>query len=211
DPTEPPQVLFNLASQGYKLPPPPRDDGSDVEMHSISDNDGEGIDVKLTHLWRQFILDVTAKSPNMKKATAPSYLKLSPDDRAKITDALYKDMNFGELFVSCRYKYAGRDEFEKAFNYFFTPPGTLVAEGIQNYTNCKYWPKWQEYSAGPKTTSKAMHSALRELFMSLDWIPQAASDKMWNTSTKNTRDFTVLPVGHQGPAPRLLVRKTPIW
>lgn len=74
--------LFNLAEQGVALAPPTFDDASDVEDRpSTPDAEPQGIDAQISQLWRQFVVDVTSKSPNPRGSANSSYLKLDENER----------------------------------------------------------------------------------------------------------------------------------
>ena len=78
----PPATLFHLRVRGVELLPPAREEGSDSDMEVDPDKE-EGdrneinIDEQLTKLWHQFILDVTEKVPNRKRADEDGYCVLS--------------------------------------------------------------------------------------------------------------------------------------
>ncbi|THU76659.1 hypothetical protein K435DRAFT_878887 [Dendrothele bispora CBS 962.96] len=216
DPSDPPELLFDLAARGHQLPPPAVDDGSDREQDSDDDDfrDTEGnIDVRMTNLWHQFILDITNKSPNQSGATSPSYLKLSRSERTEATDAIYRNNKLSDIFRACTYKIGTRQEWERAFNSLFPPRGKKFAPGTQNYPQCIYWRLWNDWTAtADEETVDAMRKALKKKVSELSWIPNAYADRLWNTSTpKNPYSFTRLPPGTTGAAPQILCRRAPQW
>ncbi|GLB39488.1 hypothetical protein LshimejAT787_0606500 [Lyophyllum shimeji] len=74
--------LFDLGAQGNTTIPPEVDDGSDLEDMSPppADSNPTANDF-LSRVWRQFVVDVKAKSPNPRGNTNPSYLKLTTAER----------------------------------------------------------------------------------------------------------------------------------
>ncbi len=84
---EPQQLLFELAAQGYQLPPPAIDNGSDMDVDSEVEEDNqadESIDEVLTKIWRCFLCDLLKKSPNPKSAQLASYCCLTKIARNRV-------------------------------------------------------------------------------------------------------------------------------
>jgi len=204
-------VIFNLAASGHKLPPPAVDSGSDMEV-DVEDDQGEvgGIDAQVTHLWRQFLLDVAAKSPNARGATNPSYLTASKVTRLFGKEDLYMINKLSDIFIACAYKVGDFEDWKCAFDHLFPPRGEETSGSVQNYTNCQYYLKWKRIAenAEQATVSAIRREIWKKLFK-LAWIPHACQDKMWVTSQK--KGFTRLPPGTAGPAPRFIVKSEPEW
>ena len=84
--------LFTLGARGHVLPPPTLDDGSDIDDWDSPPPEqpapGQSIDSLLSNVWRQFIIDITGKSPNPKGITNPSYLLLTDVQRQSATEGL---------------------------------------------------------------------------------------------------------------------------
>ncbi|KAK7458684.1 hypothetical protein VKT23_009683 [Stygiomarasmius scandens] len=216
DPENEPK-LFNLAAMGHVIPPPPVDDGSDIEVdprQAERDFDVEGdIDAKLTNLWHQFIQDVITKSPNMAGDTRPSYLKLSRVERQQAGEALFKERNLGQIFRACQWRVGSVKAWNTAFTHCFPPPEREVKGKRQNYQGCLYFKIWMDYvnSRGCDLgTAWAMHKALKTRFLSLFWFPSAQVDKLWSTS-RTPPGYTRFPPNTGGPAPQLLVVSAPDW
>jgi hypothetical protein len=82
---EPQQTIFELAAQGYQLPPRAIDNGSEIEVDSEEEDLGiENIDAVVTNIWRSFLCDLLTKSPNPKGALLPSYCRLPSAARSQV-------------------------------------------------------------------------------------------------------------------------------
>ncbi|KAK7433539.1 hypothetical protein VKT23_020741 [Stygiomarasmius scandens] len=209
--------LFNLASAGHVIPPPPVDEGSDREddpRQAVEDFDVEGdIDTKLTNLWHQFIQDVITKSPNMAGDTRPSYLKLSRVERQQVGEELFKEKNFAKIFRACQWKIGSVKAWNTAFSHCFPPPGAEIRGKRQNYSACVYARIWMDYINGrgcDTATAWAMHRALKQRFLTLYWFPSAQVDKLWSTS-RTPPGYTRLPPNTEGPGPQVIVTSRPLW
>ena len=62
------------------------DDGSDME--DVEEESSDGIDVRLTKLWRQFLVDIALKTPVPRGTSSYSYLKLTLAERQEVTEEL---------------------------------------------------------------------------------------------------------------------------
>ncbi|KAF8871326.1 hypothetical protein BD779DRAFT_1478302 [Infundibulicybe gibba] len=209
---EPQPSLFNLSEQGHSLPPPEVDSGSDVEEEADERQAPAGdIDSEITQLWRQFLIDIANKTPNPRGATNGSYLKISTAERLAVTEELYMNDRLSDMWSACQYRISSQKQWETAFDYLFPPPGTQISERVQNYRQCTYFGKWQGISSlSDPATSTAIRNQLREKVFALNWIPHASQDKLWPTSVGMT-GFVRLPHGSTGAAPRILVKKEPLW
>ncbi|KAF9443967.1 hypothetical protein P691DRAFT_631072, partial [Macrolepiota fuliginosa MF-IS2] len=87
------QKLFNLGALGHTLPSPVLDNDSDLEDRPSPppDNDSRDLDTMLSALWRQFVSDLTSKSPNPHGRTNPSYLKLTDVQRQSGSEDPYQN------------------------------------------------------------------------------------------------------------------------
>jgi hypothetical protein len=208
----PEPVAFHLAERGLRLPSPPVDDGSDNEGPARHTNGTGDIDEEVTHIWRQFLVDVIIKSPNPKRAGRDSYCRLTHDERLLVHEALYENRNLSEVWNACQWRVAGLDEWRRAFNNMFPPAGHETNARVQNYLQCQYYLKWKETCArADPQTSEAIRRAIKEKVFSLNWIPDAAQDKMWQTKEAVNGRFTRFPPDTKGPAPRVIFRKRPRW
>jgi hypothetical protein len=202
-------ALFNLAGKGYALPPPPKDDGSDAETES-EDNPNNDIDLDISQLWRQFLIDMAIKTPVARGAASPSYLKLSANARASVGEDFYQIVTLSDIWRSCQYKVASLDDWNTAFNHLFPPYDHKTSAKAQNYRQCKYYLKWKEICAtADETTVAGIRRQLKKKMNTLVWIPHACQDKLWPTATNHK--FTRLPPNSTGPAPRILIKRTPTW
>ncbi|KAJ3924830.1 MAG: hypothetical protein NXY57DRAFT_1044611 [Lentinula lateritia] len=205
-----PGSQFNLESRGYALPPPPADDGSDKEC----ENEEEGnLDAKLTSIWFQFLLDMADRSPAPKRSSSASYLKLTSAQRQHAGEELYMNLKLSDVWTAVRWKLGTPSEFQTAFGNLFPEKDHETQPKVQNYTQCRYYMEWKTICAsGDAKTITAARQELWRKVLRLQWIPQAASDKMWNTQQPKRQDASVrFPPDSEGPAPRILCRRKPTW
>jgi hypothetical protein len=112
----PKPVMFHLAERGLRLPSPPVDDGSDNEGLARHTNSTGDINKEVTHIWRQFLVDVIIKSPNPKRAGRDLSCRLTHNKWLLVHEALYENRNLLEVWNTCQWWVAGLDEWRRAFN-----------------------------------------------------------------------------------------------
>jgi hypothetical protein len=204
-------ILFDLTSKGYKLPDAVVDEGSDQEVGSNGEpsnqgpDDDDSVDTKLSKLWRQFLVDLTAKAPNPKNANSPSYCKLTPEQRLTVDDNVHKNKKLSDYWVDCQWKVATQSEWTLIFNRLWPDKGNVLFGSVQNYPSTAYYIDWTKLtSESDHQTVSAMREDIREMFDSLFWLPHAQTDRIWHTK--------VMPgfkrsngVNESKPAPRILI------
>lgn len=225
---------FNLARLGHALEAKPIDAGSDIEDSDDEDfDDGclteleqqrrqlhaippgqRTIDMELTQAWRQFLFDLTARSPNQKGAANPSYCKLSKKERATVSEATYKNYVLSDYFIDVRYKLASPKDWEAAFDNLWPKADSKLYGKAQNYRQCQYLKDWKNLvrrSEAKPGTIRAMRKVLRKKFDTLYWVPFAQRERMW--STKFDRRFIKISGKPEGnPAPMVLINGLdPSW
>ncbi|KAJ3494269.1 hypothetical protein NLJ89_g10846 [Agrocybe chaxingu] len=191
--------------------PPARDDGSDLDS---DDNDNpnnlteppQPVDIALTALWRQFLLDITLKAPNIKSARSPPYCRLSPSERLLVNAQTYMDPNLASYFLACQWKVATDESWNRIFYNLFPDEKDVRAGHVQNYEQTNYFPAWARLMAQAESSNdiKKMRKLLKEKFDTLYWMPHAQKDRIWRTSTD--ANFSRLG-GVAGTAgPQILIR-----
>jgi hypothetical protein len=201
--------LFNLAEQGYRLPSPTVDEGSDLEAEETEPTGN--IDAEVSKMWRQFLIDMALKTPNPRGATVTSYFTLSRKDRRAVGEEVYQNPKLSDMWNACQYKVASNEDWKLAFNHLFPPFGHQTSQNVQNYTQCIYYTKWAEIRAtADESAVAAIRQQLLKKLYTLVWIPHAVQDKMWPTS-QTAPGFSRLPPNTTGPAPRILIRGKPEW
>jgi hypothetical protein len=129
--------LFNLEAQGHSLPSPVIDDGSDVDDRPPTP-EPPTVDGFLSTLFRQFMIDLTMKSPNPRGITNPSYMKLTNEERQKLREDIYQSLVLSDTFTAVAYRNASAADWERAFKWLFPMPGYKTTDGVQNYPGCPY-------------------------------------------------------------------------
>lgn len=198
-----PQKIFDLAGRGITIPTVPRDDGSDVESDIVEDTRSTpeaDIDVRVTDLWRQFLVDISAKAPNRKAATEASYCVLTREQRAAVNEETYRNLRLRDYFRNCQYRTATPVEWKAAFNRFW-PVKPFVMQGTQNFGSVRYYSSWGDLvvqlghlGAPGKVILKSIRRDLQAHFSTLHWIPNVQSDRIWYTKS-NTPVSGLCPTG----------------
>ena len=180
-PPEEDHADFDVSSRGVEFLEPVRDPGSDIEDAPIDDLDANtNIDMTLSHLWRQFLLDITAKAPNQKGADKPSYCKLSLEERLAVTDATYKNETLSDYFLDCQWKIPTSREWTMIFDRFW--PKEVGYITAQNYKQTSYFPEWiRRLNDMDERDVPTVREAIKEKFDKLYWLPFAQTDRIWGT------------------------------
>lgn len=210
--------LFNLAAKGHTLPPS-ADDGSDMDDQSSSRSASPAptIDSFLSDLWRQFVIDLTGKSPNPRGATNPAYVKLTGVQRREAKEDIYKNPTLSDVFHAVAYRSASREDWMRAFKWLFPKPGHKTTTATQNYPTCPYFRTWMSFIDDPKHDEVLIKDVRQEIWKRLrewSWIPDAQQDKMWPTGSLAAFTRWPQPNGPiNRPAPRILLREgmTPLF
>lgn len=203
--------LFNLSDRGYQLPPPIRDNGSDVEDDEPeADDEALDIDTKLTTLWRQFLVDLTAKAPNRKGANQGSYCRLTKPQRDRVNDATYQNLRLREYFFHCQFKTGTKGDWDEAFNKYWPEKGKVLVGNPQNLPSMRYyldWSRWlTEIQDDQAHIITVMRKDLKKLFITLKWIPHITSDRVWYTKEDTGSSFQRFPDSEIKNGPRILIR-----
>lgn len=210
------RILFRLEEKGFKLAPPVVDAGSDLDSE---DGDNEvfppmtSLNEATTRIWRQFLLDITNKSPNPRSYTQPSYCKLTDGEREMVNETTYKNNVLSDYFWDCQWKIGTVKHWETSFNHLFPDKGGIAAKlkgNVQNYKNCQYLSDWARLmESADDRTIQITKRAFKKLFDRLYWIPHAVADRIWWTRVGD--GFTNTNEEGQA-APRILVRcHPPVW
>ncbi|KAF8876432.1 hypothetical protein CPB84DRAFT_1882868 [Gymnopilus junonius] len=99
-----------------------RDPGSDLKNNNNVGNMPDepiSVDILLTCLWHQFLLNLTVKAPNQKGVHKPSYCILTAEQCLSITEATYQNMTLSDYFLDCQWKITSDKEWTMVFDRFF--------------------------------------------------------------------------------------------
>lgn len=207
--------LFHLGELDNALALPIADDASDVpDRRSSSPEDApQGTDAILSTLWRQFVCDVTSKSPTQRGIGNPSYVKLTEVQRRSGSEDPYMNIRLSEIFRAVHYRQAEEEEWKTAFNWLFPPSGTFVTPASQGYTQSPYFRDWFKIMQQNRDNPALIERVRGELFARIlrwNWMPYANSDKMWSTCAKKqfaARFTRWPPAPNRPPAPFILLKK----
>jgi hypothetical protein len=208
--------LFHLRVRGVALRAPDRDPESDQDMEREEGEEEEGedtdetdVDKQLTKLWRQFIVDVTEKVPNRKRADEDGYCCLSPSERQAATDGYYQNLQLSDFFNDCQWRIGGDAEWDAVFNHLF--PLEEKRGKVQNYGSTRYYSLWQRIKdcAESRETAVTIQRALKSKFNTLLWFPAAQADRIWPTAPSPSR-FKKF-VEPRKAAPWVICRRRPSW
>src|SRR5260370_25449120 len=89
------------------------------EEEEEEERDEMNIDKRLTKLWRQFIVDVTEKVHNRKRADEAGYCCISTLDREVATDGYYQNLRLSDFFNDCQWRVGSEVEWDAVFNHLF--------------------------------------------------------------------------------------------
>jgi hypothetical protein len=181
-----PTFGFNLAAEGYTLRPIPVDTSPDAEQLDEDvpndHNDYVDIDDALTHVWRQFPLDIVARASNSKAADRPSHISLDQDARLHVTADTYTNRNLAAYFRDCQWKISSKKEWQAIFDRLWPRKGAVFAGTKQNYIQSRYFVDWMHlHERADEATIERMRVELKKEFDKFYFIPWAASDRIWNS------------------------------
>jgi hypothetical protein len=213
-------MLFDLTRKGYKLPDPVVDEGSDQGMSSDNEpgdqnSDDGDVDSKLSQLWRQFLVDLTAKAPNPKSANSPSYCRLNAEERLVVDDEVHKNQKLSDYWVDCQWKVATENEWILTFDRLWPKKDKVLIGTVQNYKSATYYLQWTALTSNSDIqTVTAMREEIRKRFNSLFWLPHAQTDRIWHTKFMSGFKRSN-GVDESKPAPRILInwkaKDQPTW
>jgi len=204
-------TLFNLASRGHALPPPPVDEGSDMEEEDGDDEMfGGDIDTQISQMWHQFLVDLAMKTPT-PQGGGDSYFTLNASARSNVKEEVYMNLTLSDTWIKVYWKLATVEQRQSSFRNLFPEQGHEVNSKVQNYLQCTYYRKWKEICATTNSvTVQAIREQIEKKFLALNWVPQATRDRIWNTQ-KKLSGYQKFPSDLAGPAPHILCKRMPTW
>jgi hypothetical protein len=205
--------MFDVSQRGARLLQVERDEGSDIEVESDEEAEDMDLDLRLTKIYRQFLLDITNKAPNQKAAGAESHVRMSKEDRQRVTEYTYMDRNLASYFHDCQWRVAAKGEWARIFGLLF-PPKDYIQAGrkLQNYLQCTYFQDWEKLKRQLDDDSyQRVYRQLQQRFFQLYWMPYAQTDRIWYSRyMPKFNKSSGLP--REKPAPLILVNgAAPQW
>ncbi|KAJ3846196.1 hypothetical protein EV368DRAFT_53118, partial [Lentinula lateritia] len=158
-------------------------------------------------IWYQFLLDMADRYPAPKRSLSASYLKLTSAQRQHAGEELYMNLKLSDVWTAVQWKLGTPSEFQTAFDNLFPE------KDQETQPKCRYYMEWKTICTSGD--AKAIMAARKDLWhkvLHLQWIPQAASDKMWSTQQPKRQYTSVrFPPDSKGPALHILCRRKPTW
>ncbi|KAG1765274.1 hypothetical protein EV702DRAFT_949170, partial [Suillus placidus] len=159
------------------------------------------INQKVAKIYEQFCFDVIEKAPNRKSKQAGSYLSIPLHRRIDLARPELL-MTPALPFQQAQYYRCSTEQWENHFNRIFPMPSSPEAAqnaAGQNFPNCTYYKRYMALAGTLQAPSlKKIRGALKVEFDKLAWVPYTCADRMWGTSAKHTKGWTVLPGDAKG-------------
>ncbi|KAG1726774.1 hypothetical protein EDB19DRAFT_1643342 [Suillus lakei] len=214
---DPDRQPMHLATriQGVLVKPAVRLAGRDVALHSLDGGDEQEVDEtgddaqaheisinqRVAKIYEQFCFDVIEKAPNRKSKQDGSYLSIPLHRRIDLARPELL-MTPALPFQQAQHYKCSTEQWEKHFNRIFPVPSSPEAvqnAAGQNFPNCTYYKSYMRLCSTLQALSLTkIRDALKVEFDRLAWVPYTCSDRMWGTSAKHTKGWTVLPSGAKG-------------
>ena len=217
----PPTNDFNLEARGIRCASPVyyedesgANDGDDhVNPRTVNVSDpSDPIDVKLTKIWRQFLLDVTSKAPNFRDGARPSYCKLSLAERMVVNQKTYQNSMLSDYFLDCQWKVVENKDWQLIFDRLFPKIGKDLIGKVQNYMSTRYYPAWIALrDAETPEVFNACRKEIKKSFDQLFWMPFAQTDRIWHSRYMASFQRPP-PLNRQVPSPLIYINGfSPRW
>jgi len=132
------EVLFHLSALGHSLASINHDTGSDLEDNDPlpPEQDTCNINMFLTNLFCQMVIDIKCKTPNPKGIATLSYSWLNQDDWNSPDEAPFQMLQLDTVFTAVWYTQAGYEWWWMTFNWLLPLLNTRVSAQVQNYSSC---------------------------------------------------------------------------
>ncbi|KAF6745326.1 hypothetical protein DFP72DRAFT_824616 [Ephemerocybe angulata] len=170
------------------------------------------ITVIAQEILRQFFVDILNVSPNGKRVTSGSSIRLSDDERNAATIETYQEKNFAKLFNASRYLIGSPEQWRAVFDKLFPPKGVGAPKFSQNYRTTAYFPAW--VALGNRTSEETFNlvrdSIWKTVFKKVFWMPFAQSDRIW-FSKPNSRYVEFPAQEDRVPFLNILVKSKPTF
>ena len=161
-----------------------------------ANNNGQGIvDREVNIIWQEFLRDIIAIVPTTRRGVG-CYCTLDSEAKSAVTEATYQATALPFKFALL--KIAPMDTWDVTFfNRFF--PSTAMLPGrptrVQHWPQCHYWMRWTSLldQVPDSNHQEEIRIRLRHQFKELVWLPWSASDKIWQTSKRETGQYQRLP------------------
>lgn len=201
-PEDIPLVELNLVEAGVVLNPNIGMSGVDIDADAEREPVENDIENRVGELWRTMFHNIIALAPSPKNANEPSYCTITNQDTIDRVDErrfASKQLPFRRAVL----KGVSHQKWRGLFNLFF--PATIHGKPPQGFCAAGYYAMWR----GVLTDTAPAHLAiirrkLLDKWRDLLWVPNAATDRMWDTRVATNGVFKRLG-SEVGPAPQIAI------
>ncbi|KAH8986188.1 hypothetical protein EDB86DRAFT_2809671 [Lactarius hatsudake] len=196
-----------LADKGIQLPGLPQETGPDIvaqqQDHMDEDIDSwqEGIDDKVSRIWRQFILDLFENAPNHRSSQEASHLLLTEQERKEATVEAFRDTDLSRLFSHVAVKVVEPPKWkELQFRRYFPPKGFTPPIRFQNFPRMRYFQEWNTMMESLSSDdAQVVQDSFWQTFKTFKWLPLTDTDRIWNTKRVKGPQWTHIPQDNNKP------------
>lgn len=187
---------FALLAAGVEVAPKLAISGDDINVEG-PDDDHCDPDALMQLIWRQVPSDIFKTSPNRKSATAAAHTLLSADQRDSATWQLFQSLDLTEVFPHAYIYRSDARAWASLFNVYFPPKGSPpLHPGAQNWGSMTYYGRWKDLMSRVSSDDSArIRRDVKVLFDTMKWLPNAKSDRLWQTKTVKSKNVKFYPEG----------------
>lgn len=213
---------FNFHEKGVRMKDRVRPSGPDVDslvppQEFEVDTDPyepNTVDAALQRIIRNFSSNIFTRAPNKKNNQAGSHIIMRRDAALSAGLSIFESFDLSSIFYKVQIRFA-KDEsvWKNQFKYYFPPQGAAPAirGSLQGFPYLPYYIQWKELMA--ELSPRNANSVRRQLwpvFLKLQWLPHATSDKLWNTSQRTERGnqtwwYRLPRQNDTGPCPQIVI------
>lgn len=201
---------FALHAAGVEVVPKLAISGEDINIEGL-DDDLCDPDMLMQSIWRQVPADIFKTSPNRKSATSPAHTLLTAEQRESATWQIFKSLDLAEVFPHAYVYQLNKRSWDSLFDVYFPPKGSPpLHPSAQNWGVMTYYGRWKDLmSRVSEEDSTRVRRNVKVLFDTMKWLPNAKSDRVWQTKTVKTKSVKFYPQGGTpAAAPHIAINTT---
>jgi hypothetical protein len=146
-------------------------------------------------------------APNRKCHTSGSWILLDDKARCAVTLDIFKSLDLSTIFDQIQYRIVDQDVWKKViFPRYFPAKGQKAPKKLQNFPAATYYRNWVDLMNRLSVEDATL--VRRKMFKKFDelhWVPYAASDRMWSTTSMTSRGWVRQPAVKPQPCPQLAI------